>query len=168
VAAAVLKGLTYGKRTRNRAEISQLGTAMAQFYQRYGVYPPSRLMLCEKYQYYLNPPTPGGTPVAGLPAHSVAFLTKMFANIDITYWTNVGMNWNGNKDPITGADLIAPNPVEPSPYVVLEGDQVLVFCLGGIPAWSAVSIPPPAISPPPPNCVGFSANPKNPAFRGSP
>ena len=47
--------------------------------------------------------------------------------------------------------------------MILEGDQVLVFCLGGIPAWSAASSPPnPDNSPP--NCLGFSTNPRIPAL----
>src|SRR5437667_755271 len=61
----------------------------------------------------------------------------MFPNIDINIW-KVGIDWNGNQT-LDG------------PYI-LEGDQALVFALGGIPA-----------RPTPPQCLGFSTNPRNPA-----
>src|SRR5262245_19033509 len=59
-------------------------------------------------------------------------------------WATGGIDWNGNG----GID--APNG---GGDVILEGDQCLVFFLGGIPDnLSAV-----------PNCRGFSTNPANPA-----
>jgi general secretion pathway protein G len=152
---AVVKALNVGKRTKNRAEISQLEAALSQFKQRFGVIPPSRLKLCEHLNNYnLN---------NQLDADSVAFITKMFPSIDMNAWSTTGMNWNGNKDPAStppGADII-------DGPVILEGDQCLVFCLGGIPAWSTINGNP-SPTPVPPAVLGFSANPKLPAYTGNP
>src|SRR5258708_7465403 len=109
LAAAVYKGLAAGKRTKNRVEISQLETAMAQFYQRYGVYPPSRLMLCEQLGYYHTIPTSLSSPyLSPLAADSVAFLTKIFPNLDTSasgIWAGSnppgGVNLDGSLAPVT-------------------------------------------------------------------
>jgi len=130
IGAAVIRALTTGKQARNRSEISQLENALEQFKNRFGVYPPSRIKLCESYASY------GSTQ---LDIDSVAFLTKVFPRIDTTgIWTSPGIDWNGNG--------VLDGPV------VLEGDQCLVFFLGGIPGNSI-----------PLQCIGFSTNPKDPS-----
>src|SRR5438132_11832354 len=85
ISAAAVFILTRGKQTQLRVEISQISVAMEQFKQRFGVYPPSRLKLCENFNSY------GSTQ---FDLDSVAFITKMFPNIDINIW-KVGIDWNG-------------------------------------------------------------------------
>src|SRR5438309_711365 len=103
---AIYKGLMKAKEARNRIDITQMEVSLEQFKQRFGVYPPSRLMLCENAQYYFNPP--GSSTYANqLAQDSLAFLQKMFPGLDSSssgLWWNVGINWSGNKDPGTGAD----------------------------------------------------------------
>jgi prepilin-type N-terminal cleavage/methylation domain-containing protein len=164
--SAVTRGLGVGKRSRNRSEISQLELAIANFQQRFKVgYLPSRMKLAEVFSAanYPNVGVPGS-----LDADSVQFLTQMFpgilTNTGGTYggtWTT-GIDWNGNGAIDAGA-------------VILEGDQCLVFFLGGIPGPSTAShallTSPPTYTYPvgtPPACLGFSTNPKNPADATTP
>jgi prepilin-type N-terminal cleavage/methylation domain-containing protein len=146
--ASVIRALLKGKETRNRVDITQLEVALEQFKQRFGAYPPSRIKLCEKYFYY-------DLTANQLDIDSVAFLTKMFPRIDMSIWNSsipgVGIDWNGNGF----IDGTFPGfvPGEDAPgAITLEGDQCLVFFLGGIPQTSTV-----------PDCLGFAADPKNPA-----
>ncbi len=157
ISAAVIRGLGTANKVRNMSELRQLGVAVENFKAKYGIYPPSRIILCEKYSHYLtndasNPAYPFQSP---LHADSVSFLTRIFPRIagdpsDINYpWTYAGANpnsvwvdWNGN------GTLDLPR--------ILEGDQCLVFFLGGIPR----ILPGP---PPIPACTGFSTNPKDPS-----
>src|SRR5262249_56545769 len=155
-------GLGVAKRARNRQEISQLDLALNTFQQRFKVgYVPSRLKLAETFSAanYPNVGTPGT-----LDADSVQFLTQMFPGILTNTggafggtWATTGIDWNGNGTIDTTVEI-------------LEGDQCLVFFLGGIPAPSTAShallTTPPTYSYPantPPACLGFSSNPKNPA-----
>jgi general secretion pathway protein G len=148
IAAVAWQALASAKRARNVNEIQQLATALEQFKQKFGRYPPSRLRLAEKYGYYssTNP----------LDLDSIEFLTAMFPRIDIALWTSTGMDWNGNGtiDPPVAAAGGA------SGYVLLEGDQVLVFCLGGIPGPSTATT---GLSNTVPSVRGFATNPKMPA-----
>ncbi len=106
--------LQRAKETRASAEISELATALTDFKQRFGAFPPSQLQL----------PPPAGS-------QSFQFLQKCFPYASVS-----SISWG-----VTG---------------VLTGDQVLVFCLGGIQAGSDKQ----GI------CQGFSTNPQNPAQAG--
>jgi hypothetical protein len=130
--------------SQNRGEIAQLEMAVAIFHRDFSIdnqYFPSRLRLCERLlDYDLRRDARGdwNTPLDG---ESFTFLSKMFPRID---WHNRtgGIDWNGN------------GKVD-SPGVTLEGDQCLVFFLGGIPSGGRQ-----------PDCLGFSKDPSDPAARG--
>src|SRR5438046_3157853 len=92
LSAVVSKALLKGKQVRNTSEISQMAVAIETFKSRFGFYPPSRIKLCERYQYYdLSNP--------GLDVDSVQTLQRMFPRINMNVWNdpaNVGwMNWSG-------------------------------------------------------------------------
>jgi prepilin-type N-terminal cleavage/methylation domain-containing protein len=178
IGAAVIKGWFLGKSARNRVDISQIEVSLGTFQNRFGNYaPPSMLLLCEKFQDYQ-------TFVSQYPAYqklavdSLAFLTRIFPKMvnqpwgqlpngqplygDPTYpftYNNPGIplanqfvDWNGDKTH--------------SLPVILEGDQCLVFFLGGIPAPSTASVG--SILPnTPPACLGFAADDHNPANANS-
>jgi prepilin-type N-terminal cleavage/methylation domain-containing protein len=136
IGAAVVKAMGTGKQVRNRADISQLENALEAFKSRFGVYPPSRIKLSETWNYNISTP--------GIDADSVQILTRIFPRIN----TSSPVDWNGNgviQTPQQGGDYI------------LEGDQCLVFFLGGIPGSSV-----------PLQCLGFSTNPTNPAYSPPP
>src|ERR1051326_8987931 len=50
--AAVNRGWLVSKRAKNRIDIGQLEIALGQFQKKFGRYPPSYFILCEKYQDY--------------------------------------------------------------------------------------------------------------------
>jgi hypothetical protein len=113
-------------------EIRQLTIAAENFKSKFGVYPPSRVKLSETGNY------PERDRPGTLDADSVALLGKMFPRLD---WSG-GIDWNGNSR-IKGD-------------WVLEGDECLVFCLGGIPSKAGGRN----------GCLGFSVDPRNPAKPG--
>jgi general secretion pathway protein G len=140
ISAATLKALAKGNQTRTVSEIGNLAMAVENFRVKYGFYPPSRIHLCEQFGNY--------NQMNSFDVESIGYLTRMFPRLDTSamgIWTTRGIDWNGNgvfDTPATGGDI------------VLEGDQCLVFFLGGIPANTGG----------PPACTGFSVNPNDPAF----
>jgi type II secretory pathway pseudopilin PulG len=146
LAAAVMRTLVQGKATKDIAEINQLSQALGAFKSKFNLdrYPPSRLKLCSRLNQY-------GTTL--LDKDSLAFLEAMFPEITrtggpFTATMGAGIDWTGGTGsiPATGATL--------------EGDQCLVFFLGGIP--TVVSAGPPVVL----AVDGFSTNPRNPAAVG--
>src|ERR1700730_7394489 len=86
VTAAVMRALAKGRETQNRIEIGQLETALEQFKTRFGVYPPSRLKLCENRNWYdlsttTNPVTGQIVPNNQVDTDSVQFLMTMFPRL---------------------------------------------------------------------------------------
>jgi prepilin-type N-terminal cleavage/methylation domain-containing protein len=126
VGVAAHKALTRGTELQNRHDISQLATAVHSFENHFGVrWLPSRIRLREKLDYNLS---------NAYEADSYQYLTMLFPKLKGPW-----VDWNGN------------GTVDPAP-VDLEGDQCLVFFLGGIPAGGAT-----------PGTVGFSTDPGNPS-----
>jgi prepilin-type N-terminal cleavage/methylation domain-containing protein len=162
--AAIMKAFGRGRQAQTVTEINELALAVENFRVRYGFYPPSRIHLCEKLTYYPGYSTGG---IAGMTStfdqESVGYLTRMFPRLDTSatgLWAAVGINWNGNTNAL-GADIIDPSPGAGD--VILEGDQCLVFFLGGIPAGGLDPSSPYANRAGPPACIGFSVNSTNPA-----
>jgi prepilin-type N-terminal cleavage/methylation domain-containing protein len=136
----VMMVLSRGPVVTTQNDILQLSTAMNNFYGKYSFYPPNRLRLCSSRTKYA---TAGANTTAQEDNQSIAALSKMFPALTetnpatgISNWTNIAWDGSGN----TALD------------VTLEGDQVLVFILGGIPDTAAGKPP-----------LGFSTNAANPA-----
>jgi prepilin-type N-terminal cleavage/methylation domain-containing protein len=141
ISAAVWKALVTANRTRNRSEIAQMTAAMETFKARFGFYPPSRIKLAE----ILSPSTyPNANAQGSLDYDSIQTLNRMFNKMGANWSTN-GINWFGRS-------WNGPSPA----VTVLEGDQCLVFFLGGIPNNNPDNAPP--------NCTGFSTNPLDPSY----
>jgi hypothetical protein len=119
---------------RTRHEIVMLETAVEVFRAVFRGYPPSRIRLSETGRYRKGEP---------LDEDSRAFLERCWPKID---WAN-GIDWNGNGKV---------DPPEGGGDVVLEGDQCLVFFLGGIPKRQGEAF----------DLQGFSADPDDPARPG--
>jgi prepilin-type N-terminal cleavage/methylation domain-containing protein len=156
---AVMSYISKGPLTQTSTEIGQLSEAIEAFKQKFKVdYVPSQLVLCEVYTDYIL--MENGAPQDN-PLHrdSVNYLTRLFPQIlsvDPTPGVNVvrwkdpryGINWNGNLKKV-GAVFV--DNIERGP-VRLEGDQCLVFFLGGIPMPGQ-----------PLGVQGWSHNPRDPA-----
>jgi general secretion pathway protein G len=142
-AAAVMKFIGKGPQVQNASEIQQLATAIESFTTNFKLgskgYFPSKLKLCEKLGDY--------NLAVALDQDSLSFLKRMFPRLDTTpvtsFWAKTGIDWNGNGR-------------RNDPPVILEGDQCLVFFLGGIP------IPDPST----PGVQGFSTNQADPSQSG--
>jgi type II secretory pathway pseudopilin PulG len=145
IAIAAGRALNNARQPSNRLDVGDLQTALEMFKSRFGFYPPSRLLVCENFGGYFNGGSSAGGYVNALAQDSVFYLFKMFPRLDAAAWTSAGIDWNGNG---TTSD----------PPVVLEGDQCLVFFLGGIPGPSAAGGASGA-----PSVLGFAADPRNPA-----
>lgn len=129
VLASLLLGAAFKVKERadelkNRHEVGLLDNAMGSFLVQYNVPypPPSRLKLSTSY--------PGKSTPGNIDYDSYHFLTKMFPRLDLSK----GPKWIGSRSEAT-----------------LEGHEVLVWCLGGIPSTSN-----------PPVCQGFSSDPADP------
>jgi hypothetical protein len=97
------------------SEIKQLDASLQAFKGKYNVYPPSRIRLCSNYATYISSPTPAANGGPALDQASITFINRMWPNIG--QWSNV--DWAGIGAPVDE---------------ILEGDQCLVFFLGGIPS----------------------------------
>jgi general secretion pathway protein G len=125
--AAVIRLLVVGPELKDRNDITQLELAVKTFHTKHGVYPPSKVFLSNNRADY-NPANP-------LHNESLRYLSKLCSRLE---WS--GIDWSGGLGMPTGG-------------VILEGDQCLVFFLGGIPA-------------PGGGTLGFSKDPKNPTKPG--
>ncbi|GIW86624.1 MAG: hypothetical protein KatS3mg108_0948 [Isosphaeraceae bacterium] len=159
---------------RVSAEIQLLAQALAEFKNKFGEYPPSRIVLSETGFYpvsdqtplsqysgfvfrnpgsgaWVNGPLPPGK--AGIPEmtvgqlaeRSVRYLRKFFPNA--TFSTTGAIYPSGN--PPAWHDFNGSTTPEPG-LIYLEGHECLVFFLGGIPSSSGVGV------------AGFSKLPNNP------
>ncbi len=116
----------YTDESRTQVDISKLAEAIGQFKGQFGRIPPGKIILCENPLEWnqimggsiLPPPASGLTPAqfAQLGASSVEYLTSIFPGINL----NVPINWNGSPSAV------------PDPYIILEGEQCLVYFLGGM------------------------------------
>jgi prepilin-type N-terminal cleavage/methylation domain-containing protein len=140
LSAAVIRALNKGNEVVCRNDITELSNAISTFKQKFGVNPPSRLRLG------INTSTYNFTPgyEAQFSTDSIQFIQHCFPRFADNWAINNNANYWG-----------WPIPANPG-YVDLEGEQVLVFCLGGLQVNNSV------------NGVGvngvqgFSTNPKDP------
>jgi prepilin-type N-terminal cleavage/methylation domain-containing protein len=153
--AAVAKSRGKISEVRNRNDIGQLAIALEAFHTKYKAYPPSRIKLAERFNDNTYPPLLRNQP-GTLDYDSVQFIAKMFPQIlsplpdgSPPPWANPsatgGIDWNGDGVASQGA-------------VLLEGDQCLVFFLGGIPQAVNGTF----------SCTGFSTNPRDPSAHVKP
>ena len=122
------------------SEIGQLAQALANFKSKYGDYPPSRVYLNESGNYLAATVAPANSPslgtgditLAALAQRSLISLRKFFPRVvfstqgvpsQISNNFFYDFNGNGTND---GA-------------YILQGDQCLVFFLGGIPTYDTAS-----------------------------
>lgn len=129
----VMAVLGKGPEMQTRNELLQLSHALDKFKTEHGFYPPDRLILYPNRAQYSNTLSP----------------TPDLDRVSLTYiaarWPNIG-NFSGM--PWAGAGV----PIPASGYT-LEGDQCLVFFLGGPPVGGSPAL-----------LGGFSTNPLDPVY----
>ena len=126
--AGVMVFLQKGPEVSNRNDMSQLAIGLDKFKTMWKIsdYPRNTLKLCSNYSSY-------NTNVQ-LDQDSIRFLSKMWPNLTPVTW--VGINWanrTGATAPVYGN---AANPT----IDILDGDQCLVFFLGGPPMPGGVGL----------------------------
>jgi prepilin-type N-terminal cleavage/methylation domain-containing protein len=168
IAGAVLQFTRVGPQVQAQYELSHLNQAMESFKQKTGMYPPSKVFLANcvsdyqaAYLYYSNlrPPDTYNMAVINnswaVTANSTNLLQRIFPKLVLpasppptqaqsTFdWTGGQVqSWTGN------------NPNNRWKGTFLEGDQCLVFFLGGIQVLSQPGNVP--------TCIGFATDARNP------
>lgn len=150
ISAGAAKALRAVDNTRATSEIQQLAAALDTLKSRHNLdrHPPSRLFL-GKFLADYNELTSDLPQIVRLKRDSRAYLCAMFRGIEAPTgaWNTTGIDWTGGTDATWATGTPAP--------VILEGDQCLVFFLGGPPTASG-------------GCAGFSTDPNNPAMLTGP
>lgn len=124
------------------AELSQIDIALTNFKGKYGIYPPSRIRLrnwvaTSNSSYATTPSAPATEAYALndlLDAHSIAYLRRIWPGIKLPIVQNKGdtaMIEQPTSNLIWYVDNSTAQEVAHTP-LDLEGDQCLVFFLGGI------------------------------------
>lgn len=136
---AVVMVINRVKLARQSAEIEQLSMALNKFKEKYGIYPPSRIRLRE-YDSLTNPNSPQYTPYNlsdPFDAHSLSYLKRIWPNIKLPTVQAQNGPLIETPDPgtrirwfVDNATGAAWNPN--NNYYELEGDECLVFFLGGV------------------------------------
>lgn len=104
-------------------DINRLSIPLENFKFKFGLYPPSKIKLCKSSAEYGQDP---------FDKESLMYLWRIWPRLE------KDIDWSGGIEK------------NPGPWV-LEGDQCLVFFLGGIPSEKG--------------CTGFSTNSRNPSLR---
>jgi prepilin-type N-terminal cleavage/methylation domain-containing protein len=144
--SAVMKAVSQADVAKTRSDISQIAQAIAAFGVKFEVQGPfpSKLMLCEDFTDYAK----DGSRLA---TDSASFLQRVWPRITTnasgtTMWAAGKIDWSG-----TGVNNNSHR------MFILQGQECLVFFLGGIPTGQGTNVP---------GCTGFSTSPTNPATPG--
>ena len=121
----ISKVYTYLDETKVVSEVNRLAESCQLFKATFGRYPPGKILLAEQGTVYANISAGAVAPPVGystaqfqaLANYSTEYLSSIFPGINLA--GNVH-DWNGNNIP------------GESGYVILEGQQCLVFFLGGM------------------------------------
>ncbi len=125
--AGISKVFSYVDEVKTSNEESQLQQGLEAFKAHFGRYPPSRIALANM-SLYQNLGAPANDALGQLERESVEFLQAIFPGID----PGISANTGGNTHNWTG---IQPNNTAPQGTIYLEGEECLVFFLGGIRFW---------------------------------
>jgi prepilin-type N-terminal cleavage/methylation domain-containing protein len=145
---AIAAAVRTAQDARVSAEIANLQTALADFKNKYGEYPPSRIILQNSGFYDPTnttaiPGAPSDLTYGALNLRTARAMQKYFPRASFFFNTSGAggqLNWN-LMGSYTGND-----------YVILQGHECLVFFLGGMPQYTGTTI----------SSAGWAKDPKNP------
>ncbi len=141
--AAVVKLLGKGPELVDRTDVSELTDALQKFNAKQKFYPPSRIFLANKLGIY-QAKIGAGDPT-GFYSDSLKWLNRMFPRLNWAPPNATPLDWSGGLN----------KALLDNTGVILEGDQCLVFFLGGMPqAGSGATM----------GTQGFSTNPQYPTL----
>jgi prepilin-type N-terminal cleavage/methylation domain-containing protein len=154
--------LRTAKQTAAQAEINQLAQALANFKAAYGDFPPSRVVLSENGFF---PVSQGLSQVNGDPNDiSLGALSQRTLIALRKFWPKVVFSTQGPVFPPNSNvwyDFNGNGVMDQSPYI-LQGDECLVFFLGGIPLSTPLLVNPPPSATATFGMTGFGKDPSNP------
>jgi type II secretory pathway pseudopilin PulG len=159
--AAVFKVLDTANEAATRTDITQLASSVQAFQTKFQVpYIPSRLVLCKQQAGYFQAP---GVYKSKLHQDSLEYLGRVWPKLDWTTlqpqggpYTWQGIDWDPVNSPSRGQPVFLLNGA-PVAEADLEGEQTLVFFLGGLTQMNSDQTFTP---------LGFSTNGSNPGFLG--
>jgi hypothetical protein len=162
----VFKALDTAYEAQTRTDITQIAAAVESFKTKYQVsYIPSRLVLCKQWIFYYQTP---GVFKSQLHQDSLEYLSRIWPRLD---WNTLqpggwnGIDWDNNGS-LFMTERNSLGNAGNARQVTLEGDQCLVFFLGGIQPLYVPPPSPPAVLVTPATVTGFSTNQSNPAQIG--
>jgi general secretion pathway protein G len=160
IASAVLAFTKTGAIVSTQSEISHLNQALELFKQKFGMYPPSKIFLANckadynaAFKYYSGLPTPDQYNMLVIQNSLNIYLPRLFPKMTIpdnpppnqASVNNQTVDWTGGQFQV----WVGSNRWQGT---FLEGDQALVFFLGGMQTNSG------GVN----GCIGFAAFAKNP------
>jgi general secretion pathway protein G len=163
-----------GRQAAELTEMNSIATTLQQFKDRFGVYPPSQIILREDGDYSstatggTNPPGWNDVPAQGVGAVLLLDLSVQYLR---RIWPQMSLNTGPGAGVAPGVVTSGPNPffydwngngVYDSTPWYLSGDECLVFFLGGIPTGEPRNNPAIRAGQGPPGVLGFSKVPANP------
>ena len=143
--AAVMKALSKGDEAEARSDIGQLAQACQAFQVQYKIKDPfpSRIKLCKKF-----PQSEGGYNMSQqLDRDSAEFIQRLWPKITMQSGSNTVWAAPGNRVDWDGSSAATGS-------WTLQGQECLVFFLGGIPTTSG------GVN----GCTGFATNPSDPSY----
>src|SRR5439155_12310413 len=173
-----------GKEAAEITEINSLSLALQQFKDRYGVYPPSQIILREDGDYSTATlPVTGniggrgnfGDGFVDYPAQGAGgvFLRSVSIEYLRRIWPQLQLNTGATAGPAPGMVTSGPNQYISdwngsgffdNTTFLLSGDECLAFFLGGIPAGEPRDNPAIRTGQGAPGTRGFSKDPLNPTL----
>lgn len=115
------------RNTQIQTEVNRLATAVTAFKSKYGIEPPSSLVLCENPTDWTASTTTPATTQAER-ARSQTLIRQMWPQFDFTIARNFNPDFNNPTSPT------APLDDDTDDVYILNGAECLVFFLGGLPA----------------------------------
>lgn len=123
---AVMRAVRTANVSAEAAQIRSVAQALAEFNNKYGIYPPSRIVISENGDYseaYIEASL--GLDGKQLISRSLTYLRRL--------WPRMALRTDGSRPTIPGGWYDANGDHRPNPPYILQGHECLALFLGGVP-----------------------------------